>query len=185
MIVATFSELFGTELGRTLQAWCMRWGWPLVWVRGPMGGTDGVQPGRMLDPEVLARSRVGHNLTVPPSFRTAFEASWAFMNLTMHELNSTDYIHSVVNGAHRAFWTVGALIWGIFSAIVADAKEFRGAGNTHLSDYNLTKLWKALRKVTPAVLDIEPLRAGSCAKGAEGKCIGTTKDGDCVCYADA
>ena len=30
LVIGSFGELFGTDFGTQLQAWCIRWGWPLV-----------------------------------------------------------------------------------------------------------------------------------------------------------
>eukprot|EP01045_Picozoa_sp_COSAG04_P031833 COSAG04_NODE_6033_length_1426_cov_1.565938_1_plen_47_part_10 len=30
-VMAGFDSLFGSAAGRILQAWCVRWKWPLVW----------------------------------------------------------------------------------------------------------------------------------------------------------
>ena len=42
--------------------------------------------------------------------------------------------------------------------------------------------WESLRSVMPPVLELEPLRAGSCQAPAAGRCVGTAQSGDCVCY---
>jgi hypothetical protein len=144
LVVGSFTELFGTELGQQLQAWCIRWGWPLAWAFGD-GGEEGFKrpkqqrrPGRLLDPVVLTASRAGQNLTVPSVAAVSFAHIWHTINATLSQRNAT------------------------------------------LTDF--TSWWVTLRAATPPVLEIEPLRAGSCAAPAAGRCIGTNFLGDCVCY---
>jgi hypothetical protein len=90
LVVGSFGELFGTDLGAQLQAWCIRWRWPLVWTPGTHGGHHfgmppgaGLPPSRLLDPVVLAKSRAGTNLTVPSAAATDFEKTWALVNRTL------------------------------------------------------------------------------------------------------
>ena len=141
LVVGSFRELFGTELGRQqLQAWCKRWGWPLAWApgagdwRAPRPATP-LRPGRLLDPFVLAASRAGGNITVPEKARAAFGAAWGQANATANA-TQTD----------KDVW------------------------------------WESLRSVMPPMLELEPLRGGSCQAPAAGRCVGTTQSGDCVCY---
>ena len=37
MLVGSFPQLFGTEQGRRLQAWCRKQGWVLAWALGSVG----------------------------------------------------------------------------------------------------------------------------------------------------
>lgn len=147
LVVGSFTEMFGTELGRHLQAWCARWGWPLAWAPGDTPGFKDIvpppsvkrnMPGRLLDPWVLASSRAGRNLTVPATATHSFAQSWGAINATLAQRNAT-------------------------------AADF--------SDW-----WASLRAATPSVLELEPLRGGSCAAPAAGRCVGTNGLGDCVCY---
>jgi hypothetical protein len=82
LVVGSFSDIFGTNYGRQLQAWCIKWGWPLAWARGPYGHQNGGAPGRFLDPHVLAKSRAGQNLTVPASNKAWFDHMWDLTNST-------------------------------------------------------------------------------------------------------
>jgi hypothetical protein len=88
-VIGSYADMFGTEYGRQLQAWCMRWGWPLVWAFKGVGGADGVRPGRILDPVVLAQSRAGRNLTVPGSALGVFADAWRLVNSTIVEQGLT------------------------------------------------------------------------------------------------
>ena len=79
-IIAQYTSLFGTEAGRAVQRWCLKWRWPLLWTATPavpfQRPTD-VFPARLLDPVVLLGSGAGRNLTsIAESALTAWNASW-------------------------------------------------------------------------------------------------------------
>ena len=88
MVIATYSQLFGTPLGQQLQAWCQKWGWPLAWALGQPGDDAfdeydrehriNATVARLLDPVVLGSSTAGVNLTTHAKralgpFQTAWE----------------------------------------------------------------------------------------------------------------
>eukprot|EP01043_Picozoa_sp_COSAG02_P046183 COSAG02_NODE_4297_length_5538_cov_3.544402_5_plen_791_part_00 len=74
MLVGSFGDLFGTILGRRLQAWCVQRGWVLAWALGNPSAsrygddsTPAPYANRTLDPMVFARSGASHNLSLASS----------------------------------------------------------------------------------------------------------------------
>ena len=88
MLVGSFSQLFGTENGRRLQAWCKKEGWVLVWALrevgadppGP-GSPNGMDMGapyanRSLDLQVLMHTSAAHNISITNERRLEFDGLW-------------------------------------------------------------------------------------------------------------
>ena len=88
-VLAEFGANFGSDDGRRVQEWALKWGWPLVWALGPnVLGQDTASPlswratGRIIDPVVLALSRAGANLSSIAAHATpAFNATWDAIRL--------------------------------------------------------------------------------------------------------
>jgi len=87
MVAGLFSDLFGSSLGLSLQAWCQHNRWPLLWALGDAKNADRVLPSpiwskdpwpgkpfRIADPVVLNAS--GVNITVESARDAAFHALW-------------------------------------------------------------------------------------------------------------
>jgi len=86
MHVALFQTLFGSALGRRLQAWCIQRGWALVWALGPPGGAGFPDPHdpafaledqRIVDATVATKIANLHPRAVVDAANLApFEALW-------------------------------------------------------------------------------------------------------------
>ncbi len=78
MLVGSFGDLFGTMLGRRLQAWCVQQGWVLAWALGNPSvseygddSTPAPYANRTLDPMVFAHTSASHNLSLASSLSGA------------------------------------------------------------------------------------------------------------------
>lgn len=159
-LLGSFPSLFGTRLGRQLQAWCVERGWVLLWSLGLNLGpevevdffTIGFANGtfaanqRLADPAVLPRVGVS-NVSVPPAAAALFADAWEQAAAMRHNASKN------------------ASSWGV-------------------SNTSWARLWTATRDALPRGLSVEILRAGACAD--VDRCVGVSlSDGPsrpCLCY---
>lgn len=153
-VIAAFPSLFGTTDGAQLQRWCVEKGWVLVWSLGLNLG----------EAEVNFWTAVSFNTKFTSNRRLAdpvvLVQTTAANNMSLAPQVMEDY---------KREWS--------------RARALREAASTlHRSVSNLTwaAAWQRLDQKLPGSLRLAPLRSGDC-RDVEG-CIGTTSEGQCLCY---
>lgn len=155
-LLADMPSLFGSPLGVELQYWAAQLGWGLVW---SLGWEEG-DWGRTFPGGVGTSKEDGRllDLTALAAVRNAStNGGGAGSNLTALDVQAT-----------RTY----ALKW---DAIAAARREPAGALGLNWTDF-----WSAFTDDLPAAAFVVPLSAASCAD--IDRCIGVTRDGDCMCY---
>jgi hypothetical protein len=138
LMVGSFPLLFGAEIGRALQKWCIRQGWVLVWAFGnPLSPQDDNSltktwlSNRTLDPLVFAHTTASHNLSITPHATTAFEAAWAEANATLSAMGSAGDNNPYMSAALNL--SVALEVWGQLShgELDLDFLSGRSCGNVN------------------------------------------------------
>ena len=199
MMVGMFEVLFGTDAGRTLQAWCKQRGWPLAWAHNPLtslwdagGPSGGAFPvnhfavgleaanERVLDPDVLPAVPAGWNCTgnnattsTTTSGSSSSSSSW-FADAAAAFDERWDAVNATLSPAAAAG---GGGDWESAAArrLYYDAQWallLRG-GQRHGDDGKLEGLANSL-------LAVEPPFAGACAD-ADGCFAVRVLDSACIC----
>lgn len=161
LVLGDFPKLFGTEDGRRLQAFARRHGLALAWALGP-------NRNRTLDEESSYAdftNYAGDGRLLDPQVLDAGAAggtSTAGCNLSLP---------LGVAGHLDEHWRTMAELRAVHAKDAADP---------YPPPRELARRWAALVQVLGPRLRVESLRARRCAD-TRG-CVGTTWEGDCVCY---
>ena len=136
-VIAQFVWLFGTQRGREVQAWAVKWGLPIVWGLGPTGCYERVnQTGGACDPDD------------PIGAEHAYRASSRFLD-PVSCARATDSRAAAAPSVAKTFDRV----W-------ATASASRVAGT-----WNASVAWRELINATEQDLRVSPVSAGRCDEG--------------------
>lgn len=157
-LIGSFPGLFGTPEGTALRKWCIERSWVLVWSLG-------------LNPSQDEIGYWGLNFWTVAYLQRTFPSNKRLLDAEVL-VHTSAVANITIASAEQSY----AMAWELAKIARTKAAEKK----TIVANTTWAELWGTLAGQLPVALQLEPLRARSCADVEA--CVGLSGDGHCVCY---